>query len=119
MLADFLGDQGIEGEFHLVDGDVIGGEFENFINAGGPVFIVSPIMPAMRSILTWAKPTSRIQSQAREDFGGEMGTAVFFEDLVVEIFNAKREAGDSDIAEGLSLSRLRVPGSHSKVTSRA
>lgn len=66
----FFGDKGIEGEFHLVDGDVIGGEFENLIDEADQFSSVSPIMPAMRSILTWAKPTSRIQSQVREDFGG-------------------------------------------------
>lgn len=103
VLTDFFGDQGIEGEFHLVDGDVIGGEFENFINAGGPVFIGFADHAGDEVDIDLGEADFPDPVPGAEDLGREMGTTVFFEDLVVEIFNAKREAGDPDIAEGFEL----------------
>ena len=117
---DLSGDRGVEGHFHLVDGDRIGVHRDGLFDGRFP-FVFDFAQHAGDQVdVDLLEADLAHPLVGAEDFGRLVGAAVGGEHLVIEMFDAQRKASDADLLDrlqfGLSLS---VPGSHSKVTSLA
>ena len=80
---------------------------------------VSPTIPAIRSMLTCGNPTSWIQSYARK-ISGDRWARPFSSRIESSKFSTPSDTRVMPISASVfTLSRLKVPGSHSNVTSLA
>ena len=59
-------------------------------------------MPAIRSIFTFRKPRGLNPLPAAIDFFGQMGSAVFLEDRVAEVFDAQAQPRDAQLTERMN-----------------
>jgi len=82
-----LEDGRIVRNLHLVDGDAVGSDDIVLRTHSFQFSVVSPIIPAIKSILIWGNPMERAKSYERSMSSAPMSATVDFQDVVIEVLD--------------------------------
>ena len=115
QLFDLASDERVVRQLHLVDRDVVGLELFHLLDAVGPIVVRLADHAGDQVDVDLRKADLLEPVVGSENLRREMGPAVVFEDLVVEILDAERDAGHADLFEHFHLfeaerSRLALEG---------
>ena len=99
----------VERKFHLVDRDVVGPHLDRLLDTSLPIRLGLTDHPGDQINVDLGKTHVLDPLIRTEDFRRQMGTTIFFQYRVVEIFDAQRHACYANFGECLHLVQAQGP----------